>query len=188
MWYEPHLDRIYEDAETRRADLLQPEQIASGYPSRERFLTELTLDPPDATSDQAGVPLLDEDYPILSTIHSAKGQEWKSVYLLNVVDGCMPSDLGAGTSAEIEEERRLLYVALTRARNALTVSYPQRYYRRQKPHDDVHMYGLVSRFLDPEEVRTHLDTSGPVVDVRDDDIAPVTGSAGVDAYLADLFG
>jgi superfamily I DNA/RNA helicase len=84
--YEPHLDRIHEDAETRRADLLQLEQIASGYPSRERFLTELTLDPPDATSDQAGVPLLDEDYVILSTIHSAKGQEWKSVYLLNVVD------------------------------------------------------------------------------------------------------
>ena len=116
LWYEPHLDRIHEDAETRRADLLQLEQIASGYPSRERFLTELTLDPPDATSDQAGVPLLDEDYLILSTIHSAKGQEWKSVYLLNVVDGCMPSDLGAGTSAEIEEERRLLYVAMTRAR------------------------------------------------------------------------
>src|SRR6476619_1164387 len=98
LWYEPHLDRIHEDAETRRADLIQLEQIASGYPSRERFLTELTLDPPDATSDQAGVPLLDEDYLILSTIHSAKGQEWKSVYLLNVVDGCMPSDLGTGTS------------------------------------------------------------------------------------------
>jgi superfamily I DNA/RNA helicase len=89
------------------------------YPSRERFLTELTLDPPDATSDQAGVPLLDEDYLILSTIHSAKGQEWKSVYLLNVVDGCMPSDRGTGTSAEIEEERRLLYVAMTKAKDDL---------------------------------------------------------------------
>src|SRR6266566_3680839 len=92
LWYEPHLDRIHEDAGTRRADLVQLEQIAGGYPSRQRFLTELTLDPPDATSDQAGVPLLDEDYLILSTIHSAKGQEWKSVFLLNVVDGCMPSD------------------------------------------------------------------------------------------------
>src|SRR4051794_10429957 len=80
LWYEPHLERIHEDAESRRADLIQLEQIASGYPSRERFLTELTLDPPDATSDQAGVPLLDEDYLILSTIHSAKGQEWKSVF------------------------------------------------------------------------------------------------------------
>lgn len=70
--------------------MLQLEQIAGGYPSRERFLTELTLDPPDATSDQAGVPLLDEDYLTLSTIHSAKGQEWRSVFILNVVDGCIP--------------------------------------------------------------------------------------------------
>ncbi len=105
LWYDPHLDRIHEDAVTRRADLIQLEQIASGYPSRERFLTELTLDPPDATSDLAGVPLLDEDYLILSTIHSAKGQEWKSVFVLNVVDGCIPSDLATGTTAEIEEER-----------------------------------------------------------------------------------
>src|SRR5690606_23457180 len=115
-WYEPHLEQIHEEADTRKADLLQLEQIASGYPSRERFLTELTLDPPDATSDQAGVPLLDEDYLILSTIHSAKGQEWRSVFMLNVIDGCIPSDLGAGTTAELEEERRLLYVGMTRAR------------------------------------------------------------------------
>src|SRR5262249_14772220 len=101
LWYEPHLDRIHEDAVTRRADLIQLEQIASGYPSRDRFLTELTLDPPDATSDLAGVPLLDEDYLVLSTIHSAKGQEWRSVFVLNVVDGCIPSDLATGTTVEI---------------------------------------------------------------------------------------
>ena len=64
------------------------------------------------------MPLLDEDYLILSTIHSAKGQEWKSVFVLNVVDGCIPSDLGTGTTAEIEEERRLLYVAMTRAKDS----------------------------------------------------------------------
>jgi DNA helicase-2/ATP-dependent DNA helicase PcrA len=74
QWYEPHLERLHEDAVTRCADLIQLEQIASGYPSRERFLTELTLDPPDATSDQSGVPLLDEDYLILSTIHSARAK------------------------------------------------------------------------------------------------------------------
>jgi DNA helicase II / ATP-dependent DNA helicase PcrA len=89
LWYEPHLERIHADAVTRRADLMDLEQIACGYPSRERFLTDLTLDPPDATSDLAGVPLLDEDYLILSTIHSAKGREWKSVFVLNVVDGCI---------------------------------------------------------------------------------------------------
>jgi DNA helicase-2/ATP-dependent DNA helicase PcrA len=148
LWYEPHLDRIHEDAETRRADLIQLEQIASGYPSRERFLTELTLDPPDATSDQAGVPLLDEDYLILSTIHSAKGQEWKSVYVLNVVDGCMPSDLGAGTSAELEEERRLLYVAMTRAKDDLHLVVPQRFFTHgQHAQGDRHVYASRTRFI-----------------------------------------
>jgi DNA helicase II / ATP-dependent DNA helicase PcrA len=148
LWYEPHLDRIHEDADTRRADLIQLEQIAGGYPSRERFLTELTLDPPDATSDQAGVPLLDEDYLILSTIHSAKGQEWKSVFVLNVVDGCMPSDLGAGTSVEIEEERRLLYVAMTRARDDLHLVVPQRFFTHgQRAQGDRHVYASRTRFI-----------------------------------------
>ena len=141
LWYEPHLDRIHEDAVTRRADLMQLEQIAGGYPSRERFLTELTLDPPDATSDQAGVPLRDEDYLILSTIHSAKGQEWKSVFVLNVVDGCISSDLSTGTTAEIEEERRLLYVAMTRAKDDLHLVVPQRFFtRQQNAQGDRHVY------------------------------------------------
>jgi len=148
LWYEPHLDRTHEDADTRRADLMQLEQIASGYPSRERFLTELTLDPPDATSDQAGIPLLDEDYLILSTIHSAKGQEWKSVFVLNVVDGCMPSDLGTGTTAEIEEERRLLYVAMTRAKDDLHLLVPQRFFTHgQHAQGDRHVYASRTRFI-----------------------------------------
>jgi DNA helicase-2/ATP-dependent DNA helicase PcrA len=148
LWYEPHLDRIHEDAETRRADLIQLEQIASGYPSRQRFLTELTLDPPEATSDQAGVALKDEDYLILSTVHSAKGQEWKSVYVLNVVDGCMPSDLGAGTSAELEEERRLLYVAMTRAKDDLHLMVPQRFFTHgQQAKGDRHVYAARTRFI-----------------------------------------
>lgn len=147
-WYEPHLERIHEDADTRKADLLQLEQIASGYASRERFLTELTLDPPDATSDQAGVPLLDEDYLILSTIHSAKGQEWRTVFMLNVVDGCIPSDLGAATTAELEEERRLLYVGMTRARDSLTLITPQRFFTHgQNPRGDRHVYASRTRFI-----------------------------------------
>jgi DNA helicase-2/ATP-dependent DNA helicase PcrA len=147
-WYEPHLERIHEDAASRRADLIQLEQIAAGYPSRERFLTELTLDPPDATSDQAGVPLLDEDYLILSTIHSAKGQEWKSVFVLNVVDGCIPSDLGTGTTPEIEEERRLLYVAMTRARDDLHLLVPQRFFTHgQTALGDRHVYASRTRFI-----------------------------------------
>jgi DNA helicase-2/ATP-dependent DNA helicase PcrA len=156
-WYEPHLGRIHEDASVRRADLLQLEQIASGYPSRERFLTELTLDPPDATSDQAGVPLRDEDYLILSTIHSAKGQEWKSVFLLNVVDGCIPSDLGTGTTAEIEEERRLLYVAMTRAKDTLHLVVPQRFFTHgQNSHGDRHVYASRTRFI-PTSLLQHFE-------------------------------
>ncbi|MEH2511048.1 DNA helicase-2/ATP-dependent DNA helicase PcrA [Nitrobacteraceae bacterium AZCC 1564] len=159
LWYDPHLDRIHEDAEVRRADLIQLEQIASGYGSRERFLTELTLDPPDATSDQAGVPLLDEDYLVLSTIHSAKGQEWKSVYVLNVVDGCMPSDLGAGTSAELEEERRLLYVAMTRAKDDLHLTVPQRFFTHgQNAQGDRHVYASRTRFI-PEALLSKFERS-----------------------------
>ncbi|MFA5899759.1 MAG: ATP-dependent helicase [Hyphomicrobium sp.] len=147
-WYEPHMERIHEDATTRRADLLQLEQIAAGYPSRQRFLTELTLDPPDATSDEAGPPMQDEDYLILSTIHSSKGQEWKSVFVLNVVDGCIPSDLGTGTTAEIEEERRLLYVAMTRAKDDLHLIVPQRFFTHgQANNGDRHVYASRTRFI-----------------------------------------
>ena len=152
LWYEPHLERIYEDAVIRRNDLLQLEQIAAGYPNRERFLTELTLDPPDATSDEAGPPLLDEDYLILSTIHSAKGQEWKSVFVLNGIDGCIPSDLGVGSRDEIEEERRLLYVAMTRAKDELDIMVPQRcYVLQQRRGGDRHLYAQRTRFI-PETV------------------------------------
>ncbi|MFP9137272.1 ATP-dependent helicase [Devosia sp. XGJD_8] len=148
LWYEPLMEQAYEDAPVRLADILQLEQIASGYPSRERFLTELTLDPPDATSDQSGVPLLDEDYLILSTIHSAKGQEWKAVHVLNVVDGCIPSDLGTGSTHELEEERRLLYVAMTRARDELNLIVPQRFFvTQQSRHGDRHLYAQRSRFI-----------------------------------------
>lgn len=148
LWYEPHLERIHEDFSTRRADLVQLEQIARGYPSRERFLTELTLDPPDATSAEAGPPHLDEDYLILSTIHSAKGQEWKSVFVLNVVDGCIPIDLAVGETAETEEERRLLYVAMTRAKDDLQLVVPQRFFTHgQAARGDRHVYAARSRFI-----------------------------------------
>ena len=143
--------------------VVQLEQIASGYPSRERFLTELTLDPPDATSDQAGVPLRDEDYLILSTIHSAKGQEWKSVFVLNVVDGCLPSDLGVGTSAEIEEERRLLYVAMTRARDDLHLMVPQRFFTHgQNAHGARHVYAARTRFIPDRLLELFERTSWPL--------------------------
>src|SRR3989442_7449536 len=146
-WYEPHLDRLYDAAHTRAADLEQLEQLATGYLTRERFLSEVTLDPPDAVGDEAADPYLDEDYLILSTIHSAKGQEWDVVYVLNAVDECIPSDLATGTPEEIEEERRLLYVAMTRARDQLHVLQPHRFYTRGRPHGDNHVYAPRTRFI-----------------------------------------
>ena len=148
LWYDAQMDRLFEDAEVRRADIQQLTRIAATYPNQERFLTELTLDPPEATSDEAGVPLLDEDYLILSTIHSSKGKEWMSVTILNAVDGCIPSDMSTGTETEIEEERRLLYVAMTRARDHLEILLPQRFYSNgASGSGDRHVYANRTRFI-----------------------------------------
>ncbi|RWO47267.1 ATP-dependent helicase [Mesorhizobium sp.] len=169
LWYEPHLDRIHEDATTRRADILQLEQIASGYASRERFLTELTLDPPDATSDEAGPPHRDEDYLILSTIHSAKGQEWKNVFVLNTVDGCIPIDLAVGSKEDIDEERRLLYVAMTRAKDGLHLVMPQRFFvHGQAARGDRHVYASRTRFIPASILGAFEQTSWASVQAKDD--------------------
>jgi len=147
-WYQPHLERIYDALDTREADLEQLEQISGRYPTRERFLTELTLDPPSAAGDLAGDPLLDEDYLILSTVHSAKGQEWESVFILNVTDGNFPSEFATGKPEMIEEERRLLYVAMTRAKQSLSLISPLRFHVTQQRRDgDRHVYGARSRFM-----------------------------------------
>lgn len=156
-WYAPHLERRHEDADLRMADLLQLEQIAASAPSRQRFLVDLTLDPPEATSGEAGTPLLDEDYLILSTIHSAKGQEWSSVFVLNVVDGCIPSDMSTGDADQIEEERRLLYVAMTRAKDRLHLVVPQRFYTHgQASRGDRHVYAARTRFI-PGHLLGHFE-------------------------------
>jgi len=157
-WIGPHLERLYDDARVRLADLEQLARIAAGQPGRERFVTELTLDPPEASSDEAGPPLRDEDYLILSTIHSAKGQEWSAVHVLNVVDGCLPADMATGRAAEIEEERRLLYVAMTRAKDELTLWVPQRFHvTQQRAWGDRHLYALRSRFV-PDALLPHFET------------------------------
>ncbi len=147
-WYQPLLEQLYDSAPTRAADLDQLEQIARRFPTRERFLTELTLDPPSSAGDLSGEPLLDEDYLILSTVHSAKGQEWDTVFLLSVTDGSFPSEFATGKPDMIEEERRLLYVAMTRARNRLHLLAPLRYHVTQQRRDgDRHVYGARSRFM-----------------------------------------
>jgi DNA helicase-2/ATP-dependent DNA helicase PcrA len=147
-WFEPQLERIYEAAQVRAGDLVQLERISQQFTTREQFLTELALDPPQATGDLAGTPLLDEDYLILSTIHSAKGQEWDAVHVLNVADGNFPSEFSTGRPELIEEERRLLYVAMTRAKADLHLIAPVKYYVTQQSRmGDRHVYGAKSRFL-----------------------------------------
>jgi DNA helicase-2/ATP-dependent DNA helicase PcrA len=147
-WYKPHMERLYDHVHTRIGDLDQLELLSSQYPSRERFVTELTLDPPHSTSDLAGQANADEDYLVISTIHSAKGMEWDQVYILNVVEGSFPNEFAAGKPELIEEERRLLYVAMTRARNELNCVVPLRFQITSQPKtSDGHVYGGRSRFL-----------------------------------------
>jgi DNA helicase II / ATP-dependent DNA helicase PcrA len=180
-WLSPHIEMRYDDARIRMGDLEALERIAAGFPSRERFLSELALDPPDKTSDEAGPPLKDEDYLILTTIHSAKGQEWRSVFVLNCVDGCIPSDLATGSSEEIEEERRLLYIAMTRAKDELALVVPQRFYVHGQPkYGDRAVFAGRTRFI-PAPLLKHFDrqtwpeaesepqrtaTDGPRVDLQ----------------------
>jgi DNA helicase-2/ATP-dependent DNA helicase PcrA len=108
------------------------------------------LDPPNNTQDLAGPPLLEEDYLILSTIHSAKGCEWDAVYVLHAADGNIPSDMSTGSEEEIEEERRLFYVALTRAKDFLEVIMPLKYYHKKHRTGDAHSYAQLTRFLPPQ--------------------------------------
>jgi DNA helicase-2/ATP-dependent DNA helicase PcrA len=179
-WYQPHLERLYEHVHTRIGDLDQLEALSGQYPTRERFLTELSLDPPNATSDLAGQPLLDEDYLILSTIHSAKGMEWDTVYLLNVVDGSFPSEFATGKTELIEEERRLLYVAMTRARNDLVLLVPLKFYLTNQPKTGAaHVYGGRSRFM-TEKVLKCFDAVAFQGSTLEGGLAEEGGVAGLD--------
>ena len=181
-WYKVHLEHLFEDAQVRLNDIDQLEKIATTYPSRQRFLTELTLDPPDATSNESGAPLRDEDYLILSTIHSAKGQEWTSVTLLNAVDGCLPSDLATGNTNEIEEERRLLYVAMTRAKDHLQIVMPQRFFvTQQSQFGDCHVYAGRTRFIPAGILDLFEKKAWPVVEA-----SPVHATSRSREEVADL--
>ncbi|HWD23401.1 MAG TPA: ATP-dependent helicase [Burkholderiales bacterium] len=147
-WFAPILEHKYDSAQVRAGDLEQLERIAGSFDNREKFLTEMALDPPAATGDLSGAPYLDEDYLVLSTIHSAKGQEWDAVHLLNVADGNFPSEFSTGRPELVEEERRLLYVAMTRAKRDLHLIAPLKYYVTQQSRmGDRHVYGAKSRFL-----------------------------------------
>jgi DNA helicase II / ATP-dependent DNA helicase PcrA len=137
----------YADASARISDLDQIVAAARGAGDVRHFVSELVLDPPASSADLAGPPHLDEDYLVLSTVHSAKGLEWDAVHLIAVYDGNFPADMSTVNEEGVAEERRLLYVALTRARRRLHVYVPTRYYHRPHGRDDAHGYGQASRFL-----------------------------------------
>ena len=165
--YGPLLERRYDNVQARLRDLEQIEGLAARSQTRSQFLADLVLDPPSYTQELAGPPLLDEDYLILSTMHSAKGLEFDVVYVIHAADGNIPSDMATGSAAEIEEERRLLYVACTRAREQLYVSHPLRYYTQPWAKADTHGYAQRSRFLTHavtahfEELQTGPEEASP---------------------------
>jgi DNA helicase-2/ATP-dependent DNA helicase PcrA len=155
-WLEPLLEARYDAWPARQADLDQLQLAAAMMPDLSRFLVELTLDPPAVTGDLAGPPHLDDDVLTVSTIHSAKGGEWDVVHVLHLADGNIPSDMALGDADGLEEERRLLYVALTRARDHLYAYAPLRYHHQSRGKRDKHGYAPLSRFL-TAAVRATMD-------------------------------
>jgi len=182
-FYEPLLWENYENAEPRENDIEYLGLLASGYESREQFLSDLVLDPPLSTGDWAGPPTNDEDWLVLSTIHSAKGLEWDVVYLINAADGCLPSDMATGSDQEIEEELRLTYVAMTRARDFLYVLWPQRYYLRPFGLSDRHNYAQCSRFFTDEVLMTMDEIALGRQVTQEDNIIPGNRKADVSARI-----
>ena len=162
-FYAPLLEQRYDRTTPRLRDLEQLEQLAGRFATRAAMLAEIALDPPATTEDLAGEPLLDEDYLVLSTIHSAKGLEWDAVYVIHASDGNIPSDMATGSAEQIEEERRLFYVALTRAKDWLYVCFPQKYFHAYRGRSsDQFGYAQLSRFL-PPGVKQHFACSTAAV-------------------------
>ncbi len=176
--YAPLLERRYDNVEARLADVEQIEALAGRAPDRSALLGDLAVDPPQWTSDLAGPPVLDEDWLVLSTMHSAKGLEFDVVYVIHAADGNIPSDMATGSPEQIEEERRLFYVACTRARQHLYVSHPLRYYKAGNPMTDVHGYAQRTRFIS-ERVEPHflaLNASPDTVEAGEKPLERVTSA------------
>ena len=178
LWCEPSFERRYDRADIRAGDLQQLQIGAESYSSRSRFLTELTLEPPSSTGDLADEPHMDDDCLTLSTVHSAKGCEWGAVHIIHAADGNFPADMSLSTSEGLEEERRLMYVALTRARDVLSVYVPLRYHHKRQGVGDRHSYAPISRFLAP--VRGLFDETG---DGSGADLGDGSGSGRIDVSM-----
>ena len=143
-YYLPILKDHHDDYPKRIRDLDHLHTIAESYPSLAEFLADLALAPPDGSAVGVEPAGRDDEQVVLSTIHSAKGLEWQCVFLLWVVDGKFPSVFSFNTDEELEEERRLLYVAVTRAKRYLFLIYPINVYDRSSGM----LLSKPSRFLD----------------------------------------
>ncbi|MDQ1393832.1 MAG: ATP-dependent helicase UvrD/PcrA [Acidimicrobiaceae bacterium] len=189
-WLGPVIERKYSSPAARSSDLDRLARVAAGYCDRGQFVAELTLDPPAATGDLAGPPLLDEDWLLLSTVHSAKGGEWDVVHVIHAADGMFPSDMACGDIESIEEERRLMYVAVTRARDVLEINVPRRYHVARDQFrrlSDRHLYAQVSRFL-TDEVQALMDIEQAGAPIPHDDPASgATAASGGGMALVDQF-
>ena len=174
-FYKPLLAEKYDNPEPRLRDLEQLEQLALRFADRGALLADIALDPPDAPEDLSGSPQRDEDYLVLSTIHSAKGLEWDAVYVLSASDGNIPSDMATESPEQIEEERRLFYVALTRARHWLYVLFPQKSLRRSRSAaGGQYGFAQLTRFITREAKRQF---EGRVAYPRDDGGDPDLGQS-----------
>jgi DNA helicase-2/ATP-dependent DNA helicase PcrA len=175
--YAPLLERRYDNVDARLRDLEQIEAMSGRFESRRSMLSDITLDAPAWASDLAGPPLLDEDWLVLSTMHSAKGLEWDSVYVIHAADGNVPSDMATGSPEEIEEERRLFYVACSRAKQHLYVTHPLRYYLAGRPTTDTHGYAQRTRFLTERAMPYFVEAQARPVDASEDSPTADTGVA-----------
>jgi DNA helicase II / ATP-dependent DNA helicase PcrA len=152
----PLVEAAYPEAPARLADLDTLVAASSGVARLSDVAADHVLEPPRSTGNLAGPPVIDEDWLVISTVHSAKGLEWDVVHLLHVTDGNIPSDMALGSPAGLEEERRVFYVALTRARNALHMYVPERYHHHPYGRDDRHGWAQPSRFLS-DRVRSRCE-------------------------------
>ncbi|MBD3392214.1 MAG: AAA family ATPase [Chitinivibrionales bacterium] len=186
-FYLPLLKANYENPDARARDVTHLTELSNRYKSRRAFLTDLALDPPRSTGDLAGPPSKDDDWLVLSTIHSAKGCEWDSVYLICASDGCLPSDMATGSQEEIEEELRLAYVSMTRARDFLYVLWPMRYYHGRSRMGDAHTYSQLSRFF-TDDVAATMDTTAEPADTLDSSDTPSgISDTGIASRIRDMW-
>ena len=177
-FYTPLLEAAYDSVKARLEDLQQLEAMAARYQNRRDFLSEMTLDPPSSSQNWTANSALEEECLTLSTIHSAKGLEWDTVFVIHAADGNIPADLATGTPEDIEEERRLFYVALTRAKNSLFISRPERYFFQNQHRRGGGSFSKITRFLPAKiqklcELKTHGDVLGDFFSTDKSEDSPV---------------